>query len=275
MEEGFKLSNYLDKLIGMTIEFAPKLLLALVVLIIGLWIIRNIVKMIGKTMDKSNLDKDIQPFLKSLVGVLLKVMLLFSVAGIVGIETTSFVAVLAAAGFAIGMALQGSLGNFAAGVMILLFKPYRIGDLIKTQDQTGHVQEIQIFNTIISTPDNKTVIIPNGQAISGPITNLSTREYLRLDLNIAIPYEEDFPKVERIILEALLSTPKVLSDPAPFVGIEQFDSHNIKLAVRPHAKTEDYWEVYFNSYRNVKEALSRNGIKMAYSEGIELGNIGG
>ncbi len=268
------ITSKLDGLLKNAIEFAPKIVMALVVLLIGLWVINNIVSFLGNAMEKAGLDKDIRPFLKSLVGVLLKVMLIFSVAGIVGIETTSFVAVLAAAGFAIGMALQGSLGNFAAGVMILIFKPYRVGDLVNLQDEMGHVQEVQIFNTIIKTLDNKTSIVPNGLAISGIITNLSTEEVLRVDLNVTIPYAQDFPQARQVILDAVKKTPKVLSDPAPFVGIEEFDSHNIKLVVRPYAKTEDYWDVYFETYTNVKAAMSSNNMKVAYSEGIELGDIG-
>lgn len=268
------LTSRLETFQTMAMEYAPKLVMAVVVLLIGLWIVNRLVSVVENLMERSGLSEDIRPFLTSLVSVLLKVMLIFSVAGIVGIETTSFVAVLAAAGFAIGMALQGSLGNFAAGVMVLIFKPYKVGDLIDVQGQTGHVQEIQIFNTIIATPDNRTVIIPNGSAISDVITNLSTREYLRVDLNVSMPYAEDFDKVESIILDALRNTPDVLTKPAPFVGIETFDSHNVLLAVRPHCKTEDYWDVYFNASRNVKKALANNGIQVAYSEGIELGSIG-
>ena len=208
-----------------------------------------------------------------MVGVLLKVMLIFSVAGVVGIDTTSFVAVMAAAGFAIGMALQGSLQNFAAGVMVLIFKPYKVGDIIDVHDQMGKVLEIQIFNTLIATFDNRTVIIPNSMAISDVITNLSAREHLRIELMVPMPYQEDFDKVENIVLDALRNTPGVLEDPAPFVGIHTFDSHSIQLAVWPHAKTDDYWDVYFAAQKNVKSALRNHNIKVAYSEGIELGNM--
>ena len=192
----------------------------------------------------------------------------------VGIETTSFVAMLAAAGFAVGMALQGSLSNFAAGVMVLIFKPYTVGDLVEIDGETGHVEEIQIFNTILTNLDNRTTIIPNSMAMGGKITNLSVRGHLRIDLNVTMPYAEDFDKVKSIILQAIKSTPNVMQEPAPFVGIETFDSHNIVLAVRPYAKTEDYWQVYFDTYQNVKRALGENGIQVAYSEGVEMGKIG-
>ena len=268
------LSSYVDQIGAMVIEYAPKLALAVIVLLVGLRVINRVVDVTTSMMEKNGLSEDIRPFLSSIMSVALKLLLIFSVAGIIGIETTSFVAVLAAAGFAVGMALQGSLSNFASGVMILIFRPYKVSDLIEVEDCMGHVEEIQIFNTIITTLDNRTVIVPNSMAISGIITNLSTKKHLRVDLNVTMPYEEDFSKVESIIMEAIKNTPKVLTEPAPFVGIETFDSHNIVLAVRPYATTEDYWDVYFDVLRNVKKAMGENNIKVAYSEGVELGRIG-
>lgn len=269
-----EITNYSSQLIELAINYAPKIAMAIIVLLVGLWIINRLSRVAEAAMERGGLSDDIRPFLGSLINVILKVLLIFSVAGIVGIETTSFVAVLAAAGFAVGMALQGSLSNFAAGVMILIFRPYRVGDLIDVEGQMGHVQQIQIFNTIMKTPDNKTVIIPNSMAIGGIITNLSAEKYLRVDINVSMPYKEDFEKVKAIIQKALYETPKVMSEPAPFVGIETFDSHNIVLAVRPYALADDYWDVYFEATKNVKKALGSNGIQVAYSEGIELGDIG-
>lgn len=266
--------TYLQQFYSLVIQYAPKVILALLVLWIGMGVIRRISKMARKSMGQSGMSDDIQPFLVNLINVALKLLLIFSVAGIIGIETTSFVAVLAAAGFAVGLALQGSLSNFASGVMILIFHPYRTGDLVEIEEQMGHVSEIQIFNTIITTLDNKTVIVPNSMAVGGIITNLSTRDHLRVDLNVTMPYGEDFPKVEEILMAAIKKTPKVLDDPAPFVGIETFDSHNIVLAVRPYATTEDYWDVYFEANRNIKQALCDHNIQVAYSEGVELGPIG-
>ncbi len=258
------ISASIQNLINLLFEWAPKLVGAIVVLLIGLWIIGGLTKAIRRAMENSGLDKDVVPFLTSICNVLMKVMLIFSVAGIVGIETTSFIALLGAAGLAIGMALQGTLGHFASGVMIMIFKPYRVGDLVDIQGQLGHVDEIQIFNTVLTTLDNKKVIMPNGIATSGIMTNLSTNETLRVDLNVAMPYEEDFEKVQKIILDAIARTPKVLSNPAPTVEIEKFDEHNVLLCVRPHATTADYWDVYFGTYKNVKEALGKAGIKVAY-----------
>ncbi len=246
------------------IAWAPKLVGAILVLLIGLWIIGRIMKVITRGMERSGLDQDLIPFLTSMISVIFKVLLVLSVAGMVGIETTSFVALIGMAGLAIGMALQGTLGHFAAGVMVLIFKPYKIGDLVDLQGQVGHVEEIQVFNTVIKTPDNKKVIIPNGIATSGIMTNLSTNEYLRIDLNVSMPYEEDFERVQGIIMEAIKRTPKVLKDPAPMVEIEAFEEHSVKIAVRPYATTADYWDVYFGTLKNVKAALGKAGVKVAY-----------
>ncbi|MEL7119424.1 MAG: mechanosensitive ion channel domain-containing protein [Bacteroidota bacterium] len=269
-----QLQESINYLIDVAIAYLPSLFTALLLLIIGFRVIRFFTHRIEKGMQKAGINDDLRPFLGSMIGVTLKILLIFSAAGIVGLETSSFVAVMAAAGFAVGLALQGSLSNFAAGVMILIFRPYRTGDLVNIEDQMGHVTEIQIFNTIITTLDNKTVIIPNATASSGIITNLSTTSHLRVDLQISMPYGEDFNKVEQILMDAVKATPKVLESPEPMVGIETFDTHNIILAVRPYSNTEDYWDVYFQANKNIKKALSDNNIKVAYSEGIELGPIG-
>ncbi len=255
--------NSINGLLDNAIQWAPKLVGAILILIIGFWIVKLITKLVGRYLDKIGLDKDVQPFLKSLISVLLKILVVLSAAGIVGVEITAFAALLAGAGLAIGAAMSGTLGHFASGVMILIFKPYKVGDLIDVQGQLGHVNEIQVFNTIITTLDNKKVIIPNGVATSGIITNLSEKGKLRVDLNVAMPYEEDFEKVRAIIKGALDKTEKVMSD-EPTIEIEKFDANNILLAVRPYATPEDYWDVYFGSYRNIKKALGEAGIAVAY-----------
>ncbi len=259
----FDLSKSIGGLMDMAIQWAPKLLSAIVILLIGFWIVSWVVKLLGKAMDRSGLDQDVQPFLKSLVSVLLKVLVVLTAAGVVGVEITAFAALIAAAGLAIGMALQGTLSHFASGVMVLIFKPYRVGDLVDIQGVVGHVKEIQIFNTIINTLDHKQVIMPNGIATSGIMTNLSTQGKLRVDLNVAMPYEEDFDKVQGIIAEALKKTPKLLPD-TPTIEIEKFDANNILLAVRPYATPEDYWDVYFGAYKNIKKAFGDAGITVAY-----------
>ncbi len=259
----FDLNSSINALLDNAIQWAPKLVSAILILIIGFWIVGMITRMIGKAFDRSGLDKDVQPFLKSLISVLLKILVVLSAASVVGIEITAFAALLAGAGLAIGAAMSGTLGHFASGVMILIFKPYRVGDLVDVQGQLGHVKEIQVFNTILTTLDHKKVIIPNGIATSGIMTNLSAEGKLRVDLNVAMPYEEDFDKVRGIIKGALDKVPQKMAD-EPTIEIEKFDENNILLAVRPYATPEQYWDVYFNSYREIKKAFGEANIPVAY-----------
>ena len=269
-----ELTTYWDTATALAVKYVPSLLLAIAVLVIGFWIIKKVSLIARKSLERANFNGDITPFLLSMLEIGLKVLVLLSVAGIVGIETASLVAVLAAAGFAVGLALQGSLGNFAAGIIILIFKPYKVGDWIEVKDKFGKVEEIQIFNTIIGTPGLKTLIIPNGQVIDEVVTNFSNKEFIRIELNVTMPYEESFPKVKEVILDVLNNTPKVVQNPAPEVGIESFDSHNIVLAVRPYVMPDDYWEVRFDAYARIKNAFSAHSIRVAYSEGVEIGAIG-
>ena len=258
------LANFdLTALWSTVLAWAPKLVGGLLFLIIGFWIVGMISRMIGKSLEKSGMDKDLIPFLKSLVTVVLKILVVISAAGVVGIEITAFAALLAGAGLAIGAAMSGTLSHFAAGVMVLIFKPYRVGDLVDIQGTVGHVEEIQVFNTVIKSLDNKKVIMPNGIATSGIMTNLSANGKLRVDLNVAMPYEEDFDKIQGIIQGALAKVTAKLPD-TPTIEIEKFDENNILLAVRPFATPEAYWDVYFNSYKEIKKAFSAAGIEVAY-----------
>jgi len=245
------------------LAWSPKIVAGILVLMIGFWIVRMIVNVIGKSMDKAGVDAGLKPFLKSLVSVLLKVLVVLTAAGVVGIEITAFAALLAGAGLAVGAAMSGTLSHFAAGVMVLIFKPYKVGDLVDIQGTVGHVEEIQIFNTVINTLDNKKVIMPNGIATSGVMTNLSANGKLRVDLNVAMPYEEDFEKVQGIIKGALAKVDGKLPD-EPTIEIEKFDENNVLLAVRPYATDANYWDVYFNSYKEIKKAFGEAGITVAY-----------
>jgi len=262
-QQGFNFAEKIPYYIDSAIGYAPKIVGAILILIIGFWIVKRIVNLLGKSMEKSGVDADLQPFLKSLLSVLLKVLVVLSAAGAVGIEITAFAALLAGAGLAVGAAMSGTLSHFAAGVMVLLFKPYRVGDLVDIQGTVGHVEEIQVFNTIINTLDNKKVIMPNGIATSGIMTNLTANGKLRVDLNVAMPYEEDFDKVQKIIRGALDKVTERLPD-EPTVEIEKFDEHNVLLAVRPFATDATYWDVYFNSYKEIKKAFGEAGITVAY-----------
>ncbi len=269
-----QISEYIDRAIEFGVTYLPKIALAVLLLFVGFRAIKKISQLVKKSLSRSSFNYEIVSFIVSLIDISLKVLLLLIIAGIIGIDTTALVGILAAAGFAVGLALQGSLGNFAAGIIILVFRPYKVGDWIEVQDKFGKVEEIQIFNTIMATPGKKTLIIPNGQVIEGVVTNFSQKGSIRLEMNVSIPYEESFPKAKSIILETLSRIPEVLQTPQPEIGIEAFDSHNVLLTVRPYVAPDDYWPVTFEAHEKIKQAFHANNIKVAYSEGIELGNIG-
>ncbi|MEL6972722.1 MAG: mechanosensitive ion channel family protein [Bacteroidota bacterium] len=269
-----QLQGWMQTLVELVTNYGPPLLLAIILLVVGLKIIGRVERVAAKGLAAAGISDSLVPFLSSLIGVGLKVLLFLAVAGIVGIDTASFVAVLAAAGFAVGLALQGSLSNFAAGIIILIFRPYKVGQWIEVSDRFGRVEEIQIFNTILITPGNKTLIIPNGQVVDNIVTNFSERGYVRLELAVTMPYGEDFPRVKEIIFDVLRDTPNVLSEPEPEVGIETFDTHSIILTVRPYVEPDHYWPVTFDVHQRIKTAFSSNKIQVSYSEGIELGAIG-
>lgn len=242
------------------------ILIALAILLIGLFIIGRIVKVIGNVMTKKGSDPSLISFLTSLTSIGLKAMLIITVASRVGIPTTSFVAVLGAAGLAVGLALQGTLSNFAGGVLVLLFKPYKVSHLIEAQGHTGWVKEIQIFVTILTTPDNKTVIIPNGAISNGNITNYSTLGKIRVDLIMGISYSSNIKKAKEVLLQTMRQHDKVMKDPAPFVGVESLGDSSVNLAVRPHCTPEDYWDVYFDIYEAGKIALDEAGIEIPFPQ---------
>jgi small conductance mechanosensitive channel len=233
---------------------------AILVFILGLWVVNLVTKLVAKAMQKRKLDESLQPFLVSLISVGLKVLLLVTVAGMLGIQTTSFVAVLGAAGLAVGLALQGSLANFAGGVLVLVFKPFKVGDLIESGGQFGEVKEIQIFNTVLLTPENKTVILPNGAVSNGTIVNFSRHGNLRVDLTIAVAPDNDINKVRQVIQNVFAGDSKVLKDPAPSVNVLKMGDGMITLAVRPYSTPADYWDVYFGIQEKIKIAFEQNNI---------------
>lgn len=269
-----KIAIYSDKVTDFAVAFAPKLVGAILLLIIGFWLAKKLAGLFAISIQRANLSKEVAPFLVSFASVAMKVFVLLAAASIVGIETTSIVGILAAAGFAVGFALQGSLSNFAAGILIMVFKPYKIGDIVELHGKFGKVEDIHIFNTILVTPSFKTQIIPNGKVIDDTITNFSSKGAVRLDLSVTMPYMESFPKVREVLLKALDSVPLILKNPVPEVGIERFDSHNILVAVRPFVNPDDYWEGTFEVLKAVKAAFHHSDIQIAYSDGVELGAIG-
>ena len=263
-----------DAILEWAMNFAPKLGLAIAILLLGFWLVKRVRKLVQRSLKRAKVSAEVITFLGSMLDMVLKFIVLLIAAGVIGFQVSSLVAILAAAGFAVGLALQGFLGNFASGITIVFFKPYKVGDWVEISEKFGRVESIQIFNTTLITPGKKTLIIPNGQVTDNTITNFSTLGHIRLELQVTIPYAESFPKVKPIILEALKEIPEILEEPEPLVGIESFDSHNIIIGVRPFIEPDYYWEVTFQAYEAIKKAFNKNGIQVAYSEGVELGSIG-
>ncbi len=260
------MEEYISQAMSLAVEYAPKLALAIVTLIIGLWIISGVAKILEKALIASKTDETLIPFLKSLTSWGLKLLLFISVASMVGIATTSFIAVLGAAGLAIGLALQGSLSNFAGGVLLLIFRPYKIGDLIESQGQLGIVKEIQIFNTILTTFQNKTVILPNSAVSANSITNITANGTIRVDMEVGISYDSNIDDAKRVILETIAKNDKVLKDPACAVGVNALADSSVNLLVMPWCNIDDYWDVYFGVREDIKKALDANNITIPFPQ---------
>lgn len=246
--------------------YAPRLVLSILTLLIGLWIISGITKLVKASMVRSKVDPTLVPFMGSLVSWLLKLLLFISVASMIGVATTSFIAVLGAAGLAIGLALQGSLANFAGGVLIMVFKPYKVGDLIEAQGHLGVVKEVQIFNTILIAPQSKQVIIPNGATSNGSIVNYTVEGKIRVDLTVGVSYDADIDQTKAVLMDVLAANDKVMQDPAPFVGVLEMGDSSVNFAVRPHCAPKDYWDVFFSVNEAMKKALDKNAIAIPFPQ---------
>ncbi len=225
--------------------YGGRILLALITLLVGLWLIGLLVRVLSSLMNNRHMDKDVQPFLISLVSGVLRVLLLLSIAGMLGIETTSFVAILGAAGLAVGLALQGSLANFAGGVLLLVFKPFRVGDLISAQTFTGHVEAIQIFNTILVTLDNRTIIIPNGSLSTSPITNISGKGVIRVDMVFAAGNQNKLDDIKASLGRAVAACPYALKDREHDVLVTKLTENAIFFDTRVWTDPATYWETYY------------------------------
>lgn len=261
-----RLNTLLDQIMGMAAYYIPKVALAILTLVIGLWTIRWVVRLLSKILDKNNIDISLRYFLQSISGVALKVLLVISVASMVGIATTSFVAVLGAAGLAIGLALQGSLSNFAGGVLILLLKPYRVGDLISAQGHTAVVREIQIFYTILTTGDNQTIIIPNNKLSNDTIVNFSMEKQRRVDMVFSIGYGDDIKKAKAILHELLSGDTRILPEPETQIMVSTLAAHSVDIKVRAWVQADDYWGVFFDMQERVKEAFDAQGISIPFPQ---------
>ena len=250
------------KYVELLISYAPKIILAVLILLLGLWVIRKITRTAEKGLERSGVDPDLRPFLVTLMNVMMKVFLVLGVANIVGIETTSFVAVLASAAFAVGLALQGTLSNFAAGVMILIFKPYRVGDFVEIQTISGRVKEIQIFNTLVVTSYEKIIIVPNSNAINGIIGNLTSQGTIKTNIIIPVKYDSDFEKIKEIILEILRSTPEVLDATTSSVEIESFEQEGYIINVGANINAIHLEDVSQDLRHKIYIALRNAEVKM-------------
>lgn len=250
------------------VNWGPKVLGALVTLIIGTWIIRFIMRGMERMLTNRAVDDTLRPFIRTLILFGLYTMLFITVAGMVGIETTSFIAILGAAGLAIGLALQGSLQNLAGGVMILLFRPFNVGDLIECGDGFGFVKEISVFVTFLETFQNKTVIIPNNVLASGTVRNYSTKGNIRADIPFAIRYDADTDKAAEIVLNVLKNSDKVLNDPAPSVYVTELGENAVKMVALPFTTVEDYWDVFWGLRGDIKKALGAAGFEAALPQRV-------
>lgn len=250
-EQVVVVDDYLNRIINFGIEYAPKLLGGIVVLFIGLWVIKFITKTVGKSLAKSSIDSSLIPFLKSITNIVLKALLAITVMGMIGIEMTSFVAIIGAAGLAVGLALSGTLQNFAGGVVILILKPFKIGDFIEAQGFSGTVKEINIFSTYLNTPDKKLVIIPNGPLSTGALINYSAEPLRRVDWTFGIAYGDDVESFKTAINQFISEDTRILKDPAPFLGLSELADSSVNFAVKGWVDSPDYWAVFFEMNEKV------------------------
>ncbi len=255
--------SYVDKAVEMGMEHGPKIIMAFLLLFVGFRYVNKISALVSKRMTSKNVDKSVSSFLKSLVSAAMKVLLIIVVASMLGIETTSLVAAVGAITLAVGMALQGSLANFAGGMMILVFKPYKVGDVVEIQGFWGVVEEIQVFKTTIVAVDRKIHIIPNGVASNGNITNYSAKGILRVDLKAWVGYDEDIEKAKKVALDILEAHPLVVSDPKPRTRVFQLEKDGVQLGIHPYCETMVLWDVYFEVQESIVTEFKKHGISMA------------
>jgi small conductance mechanosensitive channel len=266
MLETVDISKYSDQMITMMLEYLPKMISALAILFIGIWVIRMIKGFVTKMMHKRDMEPTLANFLGDILNWTLRILLFITVISQLGVQSTSFVAVLGAAGLAIGLSLQGSLANFAGGVLIIMFKPFRVGDYIQAQGIDGTVQQIQIFVTKLTTVNNQIIYVPNGALSNGTITNFSQSEFRRADLTIGISYGSDIKKAKEIALEIMNNHPLVMEEPAPVVWVKELAESSIDLAVRPWAKNGDFWAMRSDILEQVKNAFDQNDIEIPFPQ---------
>ncbi len=255
-----------DVLIGVVYQYGPKLVAAILTLVIGLWLSNLLVSMIRKMLNKSKVDPSLQGFLTSLFAILFKVMVYITALGVLGVEMTSFVAILGAAGLAVGLALSGTLQNFAGGVMILFFKTFKVGDFIEAQGYLGTVKEIQIFVTLLTTGDNKTVIIPNGPLATGTLVNYSAQPTRRVDWTFGISYGDDVDKAYEVLKRLVSEDARILKDPEPFYAVSALADSSVNIVMRVWVNAADYWGVFFTMNEQVYKQFPAAGLSIPFPQ---------
>lgn len=266
LQNGEYVQGMINKAIELGIEAGKSILVAVVIYFVGKALISLINKMLAGMMERRKMDPTIRSFLTSLVNIVLLTLLIISVVSALGVNTTSFAALLASAGVAVGMALSGNLQNLAGGIVILLFRPFKVGDYIEAQGVGGTVSEIQIFHTILTTPDNKKLFLPNGVLSSGNIANYSKEPLRRVDFTVSIEYGEDTDKVRSVLLELLSADERILKDPAPFVALGSLADSSVNMTVRVWVNSADYWNVYFQTNETIYKEFNKRGIGFPFPQ---------
>lgn len=264
--ENGNLDKFFHEIIALSVNAGKSILLAIVIFVVGRFLINIINRLISKALDKRKVEPTIQTFLKSFTNILLTILLIISVVSALGVNTTSFAALLASAGVAVGMALSGNLQNLAGGLILLLFKPYKVGDYIDAQCVSGTVKAIQIFHTILTTPDNKEIYIPNGSLSSGCITNYNKNDLRRVDMSIGVEYGTDVEKVRKTIQSIFDTDERILKDPAPFVELAQLADSSINFTIRMWVENSNYWGVHFDMTRKIYEEFNRQNIGFPFPQ---------
>jgi len=259
-------NTFLQDVYADLVKYGFKLLAAIAIFIIGRWIARIVSRLIEKALLKAKVDETLAKFANNFSYIAMLVFVVLAALGVAGVPITSFAVVIGAVGLAIGFAWQGSLSNFAAGIMLIIFKPFRVGDFIEAAGQKGVVKEIQIFNTIINSPDNIRIIIPNSQVTGSNIMNYTVNGTRRVDLVIGVSYEDDLKKAHQVIEEVITSDDRVLKEPAYTIAVSELGDSSVNFVVRPWVKAADYWNVYFDITEKVKLALDKNGITIPYPQ---------
>lgn len=260
----------IDKLYSTAItwvsEYSLKVLAAILILVVGRWLARKIARLLAKVLKKNGIEVTLTGFLENITYYALLVLVLIAAAGQLGINTTSFLTIVGAAGLAVGLALKDSLSNFASGVMLVLFRPFKVGDAVKVAGITGKVVGINIFNTVLNTPDNQRIIVPNSNITTDVITNITANPTRRIDLVAGIGYEDDIALAKQVLGEIIQADDRVLKDPAPTIAVSELADSSVNIVVRPWCKTGDYWDVYFDLTEQIKVQFDAHGISIPYPQ---------